>query len=427
MTPTLQGPAPTVAPPAWASVRLVEGRSEANTWHVDSSTARAQLAVGSGESCAWRISAAGVEHVHFELWWDGRRLWISDTRGAGGVTVDGAPIGDWQELPGRARIEFGRAAMIAESSVPAVWAADVEAAPPEMPAHEAPTLVAEPSAILRRRRPGTVPPGTVPPGVPLLRAPSPSAAATVIMPRGRPMAATPPGGLAAPPVAGPGPSGSGLSGPFSASGARPLLGPAVASRPALSLPARTWLFIAAVVGVIAFVLFEGTGASEAPAESAAASQSSEAAGKGAASSEGAAPASEGPVASGQGAASGSTTSDGAAPSGGGAGTAGAGAATSADGAATSGAAPSGAGITAEAAGAGEPVRRGTPVPGARASERLAADLLAAGRQREALAVYDELSRSRPSDPVFAAIASMLERRLAANCQDLEPGGTPCAQ
>ena len=56
MSRTLVGPAPTVAPAAWASVRLIEGQAEANTWHVDSTTSRAQLTVGSAETCAWRIT-----------------------------------------------------------------------------------------------------------------------------------------------------------------------------------------------------------------------------------------------------------------------------------------------------------------------------------------------------------------------------------
>ena len=118
-----QGPSPVAAPPAWASVRLVAGESGAGMWRVDSSSSQVQLSVGSQDGCDWQVTAAGVAPIHFEMTWDGRRLWICDTSGAG-VTVDGAPVNGWQAITGRVRVEFGSAVMLAESSVPAVAVSD---------------------------------------------------------------------------------------------------------------------------------------------------------------------------------------------------------------------------------------------------------------------------------------------------------------
>ncbi|HTE51124.1 MAG TPA: FHA domain-containing protein [Kofleriaceae bacterium] len=461
---TLVGPAPTVAPAAWASVRLIEGQAEANTWHVDSSTARAQLAIGSAETCAWRITAAGVAHVHFELWWDGRRLWISDTRRAGGVVVDGAPVGDWQELPGRARIEFGRAVMLAESSVPAVRVADAidEEASGEIPAHAARTLVSDPSEILRRRRPDAPPSMREPDdsgdgeGE---EEPSPGNATLIRAPR--------PLGLAMPPRApfreeafrpdalGPQRIGGGAAGPdrFAADPARnggsppprtqpsralspspgssptvimpaygrpALLGPAVGKgRATLSVPARTWLFAAATAAALVFVLLQGGGGDEDAADEDATQESAAPVASG--SSTGADPAAaDAPDV--PGAATLAALADRAAAIGAG------GPAAGADRAAAAGAA-TGTG-TATGDGAAPAAKDAPPAAaphpaGGGATEAQAADLLAAGRQREALALYDELARSRPEQPAFAAIVVILQRRLTARCAHAEPGGAPC--
>jgi hypothetical protein len=48
-----------------------------------------------------------------------------------------------------------------------------------------------------------------------------------------------------------------------------------------------------------------------------------------------------------------------------------------------------------------------------------------GRQREALAVYDELARRYPDQPVHAAIVKILQRRLAERCEDSKGAG-PCS-
>lgn len=53
--------------------------------------------------------------------------------------------------------------------------------------------------------------------------------------------------------------------------------------------------------------------------------------------------------------------------------------------------------------------------------------LASGQDQEALATYQALSRVQPEKPVFAAIAAILQHRLAARCKArLESGATPCA-
>jgi hypothetical protein len=62
------------------------------------------------------------------------------------------------------------------------------------------------------------------------------------------------------------------------------------------------------------------------------------------------------------------------------------------------------------------------------SREHAADALVSGRYDDALAAYRNLARARPGQPVFAAIATILERRLAARCkQRLESGAMPCAE
>ena len=67
MTGPSQVPGPTVAPSAWASVRLIQGASKANQWQIDSSTNRAQLTVGADKACDWPVAAGGVAAIHFEL------------------------------------------------------------------------------------------------------------------------------------------------------------------------------------------------------------------------------------------------------------------------------------------------------------------------------------------------------------------------
>ena len=190
------GPRPTVAPDSWASVRLIQGSSSANHWQVDGSQERLQLRVGADEDCDWQVNSAGVAPAHFELLWDGTRLWISDTHGVGGLTLDGGRVGPWQAISGRARIEFGNAVMLAECSAPAVSVAastllgqlaalgpsDGEATrlvrnnrggpgAGRPAAHEAPTTIAEAPEVPRAF--GPAPMGRGPGPTPMSRGPAP--------------------------------------------------------------------------------------------------------------------------------------------------------------------------------------------------------------------------------------------------------------
>jgi hypothetical protein len=57
---------------------------------------------------------------------------------------------------------------------------------------------------------------------------------------------------------------------------------------------------------------------------------------------------------------------------------------------------------------------------------VAAALLASGHELEALCAYRALSRAQPHNPVFSAIAVILERKLSTHSeQPLEPGASPC--
>lgn len=84
------------------------------------------MTVGSGPEAGWNVSAPGVAPVHFELYWDGSSLWVSPPM-AGTLTVDGERVQSWRQLAGRARIEFGQAAMMVESSQSVGLAAPVAA------------------------------------------------------------------------------------------------------------------------------------------------------------------------------------------------------------------------------------------------------------------------------------------------------------
>lgn len=102
---------------AWARLRLVQGRSSAELWELVSARGHTMLTVGSGTGCSWSIQEHGVAPIHFSLHWDGANLRIADTHGAGNLNVDGVPVtNDWRMLSGRARIDFGSAAIVVETS-----------------------------------------------------------------------------------------------------------------------------------------------------------------------------------------------------------------------------------------------------------------------------------------------------------------------
>ena len=113
---------------SWARLRLVQGDSSAQVWELVASRGQTTLTVGSGPSSSWVIREDGVRPLHFSLHWDGATLRIADTYGAGDVRVDGTAISaQWKPLIGRARIDFGKAAMVAETSA----GAESELQPPE--------------------------------------------------------------------------------------------------------------------------------------------------------------------------------------------------------------------------------------------------------------------------------------------------------
>lgn len=140
------GPAPAPAPSAWARVRLVKGQSAGGLWDVSSEIPEARIALG--KKATWRVDAPGVADTHVELFWDGAALWVADAlEGAGNVRVDGQHIDTWYALSGRARVEFGGAALLVETSLVADLSAGVNdawhvASAPAAPAH---ALAAGPS------------------------------------------------------------------------------------------------------------------------------------------------------------------------------------------------------------------------------------------------------------------------------------------
>ncbi len=103
---------------SWAKLRLVEGDSSATKWELVSSLGHTTLTVGSNSDCTWVVRAEGVRPIHFSLHWDGNTLRAADVYSAGDVRIDGQALtSQWKPLVGRARIEFGRAALVVESSV----------------------------------------------------------------------------------------------------------------------------------------------------------------------------------------------------------------------------------------------------------------------------------------------------------------------
>ncbi len=84
-------------------------------WDLSSQLPEARVTVGSGSEAGWNVQAPEVMPLHFEFYWDGKSLWVGPPL-AGTLTVDGERVLSWRQLTGRARLEFGRAAMLVESS-----------------------------------------------------------------------------------------------------------------------------------------------------------------------------------------------------------------------------------------------------------------------------------------------------------------------
>jgi len=102
---------------SWARLRLVQGESSEQKRELLASQGHATLMVGADEQCTWVVQEEGVRPIHFSLHWDGATLRVADVDSAGDVRVDGAPLSSqWRPLLGRVRIEFGKAAMVVETS-----------------------------------------------------------------------------------------------------------------------------------------------------------------------------------------------------------------------------------------------------------------------------------------------------------------------
>ncbi len=139
---------------AWARVLLVRGQSAAQTWQIDGQYPEARLTIGSAPDAAWSVQAPGVQPYHFELYWDGRALFVADTRRVGQVVLDGVPVGDWVRVGGRGELTFAGGAMLLETSegaaarpvAPPVAAPAKPSAPPSPPAPPARPAVPRPPA-----------------------------------------------------------------------------------------------------------------------------------------------------------------------------------------------------------------------------------------------------------------------------------------
>lgn len=100
----------------WARVQLVRGQSGAQHWAIDGQYPEARLTIGSAPDAGWPVQGIGVQPYHLELFWDGRSLWVADTRRVGSVTIDGRAVTDWVQIRGRSEISFGAAGMQVETA-----------------------------------------------------------------------------------------------------------------------------------------------------------------------------------------------------------------------------------------------------------------------------------------------------------------------
>lgn len=177
---------------SWARLRLVQGESTAQNWELVSSLGHTTLTVGSNADCTWVVRDEGVRPIHFSLHWDGSLLRVADVYSAGDVRVDGALLtSQWRPLLGRVRIDFGKAAMVVETSA----SVSRPAGSPEPSGDAGRVIASEPSRVGTAPRNGketligvapmslgipvAVPPGT--PGVatpPVVATPAPAAPKT---------------------------------------------------------------------------------------------------------------------------------------------------------------------------------------------------------------------------------------------------------
>jgi hypothetical protein len=95
----------------------VQGESTAQGWELVGSLGQTTFSVGSGSQSTWQVRGEGVQPLHFTLHWDGTILRVADLANHGDVRVDGVRVGSaWHPLMGHARLEFGCAAMMVDSS-----------------------------------------------------------------------------------------------------------------------------------------------------------------------------------------------------------------------------------------------------------------------------------------------------------------------
>lgn len=131
------------APSHWARVKLVAGNSGAAMWDLSSALPEARVTVGSGADAGWNVQAPGVQAVHFELYWDGKALWVGPPM-AGTLAVNGQPVQSWRQLTGQCQLQFGGGAMAVETS--GAQAVAAPAAPAPVAAPPAPAAPAAPVA-----------------------------------------------------------------------------------------------------------------------------------------------------------------------------------------------------------------------------------------------------------------------------------------
>lgn len=112
----------------WARLGIVQGQSPRDRWELAATRGPTMIVVGASSSCSWVVQGAGVAPLHFSLYWDGRTLRISRSPGAPEVHVDGEVVWHaWRVLGGPARIQFGEAAIMVETSAGAAAQASAQA------------------------------------------------------------------------------------------------------------------------------------------------------------------------------------------------------------------------------------------------------------------------------------------------------------
>ncbi|HEX6239651.1 MAG TPA: FHA domain-containing protein [Polyangiales bacterium] len=128
---------------SWARLRLVQGESTAQAWELVASLGQTTLTVGSGPQSTWQVRAEGVRPIHLTFHWDGATLRVADLGASGDVRVDGLPVGiGWVNVAGHARLEFGTAVLMVDTSAPRVGESDH----PLDPAQLTPAAFGEPAS-----------------------------------------------------------------------------------------------------------------------------------------------------------------------------------------------------------------------------------------------------------------------------------------